>query len=414
MAYLRDRLAPDLNARRIAREAEQKYRQDVAAANSAHFKPLADLLAGNSRQEGDFCSSIAKDLREGTHINDVPARAAAITRDIWSKQMGGRRGSKAYEQAAAEFDSRFVAAKPEVAHAEMTSMAPLDRAKRFLVLEASLPELTKGTGLEAHEPQLLRSDMWQKDDGLGRALRELDSHRQALFGEMPFERAEGLLSTAREKLDDEAVEAASSGHVAKATVHLFANQHAAAAASLTRTVTLTVPCPEPNLALVESVRPKVQAHDVAEDLFYVSANPTDPQKDRFRHCRPVGVGDAIEMLLPGAKSPILAVCLSNGWAVVTEAPEIAKTLETLESAGGILGRHAITDSMPEFCAQRADELVRDSAVVHDPFTGVDAPTPLNVQPLRQDLGELSAADRLRERIFLEKGQPLLDRSPSLT
>jgi hypothetical protein len=53
---------------------------------------------------GDFASSVARDLEGGQlTVAELPQRCLSICNEIFSKTQGGRRGSKAYEDASERF-----------------------------------------------------------------------------------------------------------------------------------------------------------------------------------------------------------------------------------------------------------------------------------------------------------------------
>jgi hypothetical protein len=98
---------------RAARQAEadrlEAEREAAQLAEEARLEAengwLIDILIRESHSAGDFCSSVAADLRRKT-IADLSPRCLDIVRDIYGKATGGRKGSKKFEAAVAEFDRR--------------------------------------------------------------------------------------------------------------------------------------------------------------------------------------------------------------------------------------------------------------------------------------------------------------------
>lgn len=85
---------------RIEREAFEAKAREVAGAQYAW---LADVIAGHSRQEGDFCHNISRQIRNGR----LPSgRGLSITADIYAKHFG-RYDSKAYNAAIEEFETKL-------------------------------------------------------------------------------------------------------------------------------------------------------------------------------------------------------------------------------------------------------------------------------------------------------------------
>lgn len=121
MAFLRDTLSAELAARQKQREAEAEARVVKKAENKVRFAPVAIVLQQNSKQEGDFCSSIARDLESGVAIDELAPRAQHIVADICSRSAG-RRNSKAYQEAYDAFLKRYV--ESEAPPAEITAGAP--------------------------------------------------------------------------------------------------------------------------------------------------------------------------------------------------------------------------------------------------------------------------------------------------
>lgn len=88
-------LASELTARANNREAKLQAEATEKAARAAKSEDVAVVMAACSRGSGDFCDSIAKDLRNGF----IPSgRGLSITLDIFAKAHG-RRNSKAYDEA---------------------------------------------------------------------------------------------------------------------------------------------------------------------------------------------------------------------------------------------------------------------------------------------------------------------------
>lgn len=88
---------------RAAREAERLAAEQ--AANAERIERQGWLIDVLNRQPGDFCASLAADL-ERREIASLSDRCVVILRDIYAKAIGGRRGSKAYAAAEAEFDAK--------------------------------------------------------------------------------------------------------------------------------------------------------------------------------------------------------------------------------------------------------------------------------------------------------------------
>lgn len=112
MAFLRDTIAPQLKERAATREAEALVRESRKAASRATLAPLAAVLRAHSKHESDFCASMAKHLEAGDPLDELPPRAQSIVSDIWCRNNGGRRNSKAYAAAEEEFQRRFVPPQP--------------------------------------------------------------------------------------------------------------------------------------------------------------------------------------------------------------------------------------------------------------------------------------------------------------
>jgi len=98
-------------AGKIARsEAREQQREATRAANRERFAELIEALLTVSRNQGDFCWSMADQVTNagyGTKLSEILSdRQIEIVRNIWGKQAG-RRNSKAYKAAVKEFDAKF-------------------------------------------------------------------------------------------------------------------------------------------------------------------------------------------------------------------------------------------------------------------------------------------------------------------
>lgn len=99
---------------RAARAAEfarlEAGREAARLADEARLEAengwLIDVLARESHSAGDFCSSVAADLRRKA-VSDLSGRCLDIVRDIYGKATGGRKGSRKFAAAVAEFDGRI-------------------------------------------------------------------------------------------------------------------------------------------------------------------------------------------------------------------------------------------------------------------------------------------------------------------
>jgi hypothetical protein len=111
MAFLRDKYAEPLAVRAEAKKAERDAKEAVRAADRVRLAPLAAIIRGASRQDGDFCDSIAKDLESGAALEEMSPRAASIIEEIYAKRSG-RRGSKKYNSAVEEFNRAFLRPDP--------------------------------------------------------------------------------------------------------------------------------------------------------------------------------------------------------------------------------------------------------------------------------------------------------------
>ena len=91
---------------RVAAEQIQAEKKAASVAQEAEVK-YGWLLSVLDEQRGDFAASIAADLREGRALDAMSPRVIQICREIYAKATGGRRGSKAFEAAVEDFDSRL-------------------------------------------------------------------------------------------------------------------------------------------------------------------------------------------------------------------------------------------------------------------------------------------------------------------
>jgi len=99
----------DYNARQAALDVE---RDGVRQANRVRYEELINVLNNASRYRGDFCSEMARLISScgsSAELYDgiLSPRQFDVVREIWGKTVGGRKNSKAYKAAVAEFDERF-------------------------------------------------------------------------------------------------------------------------------------------------------------------------------------------------------------------------------------------------------------------------------------------------------------------
>jgi hypothetical protein len=88
------------------RELVAKVAQEAIEAGRAEWTAKNDWLIDVLWiQPGDFCRAMCERLEVGP-VGGLPERAIAIIRDIYCKSKG-RRGSKAYDAAAEDFDRRL-------------------------------------------------------------------------------------------------------------------------------------------------------------------------------------------------------------------------------------------------------------------------------------------------------------------
>jgi len=99
----------DYDARQAALEVE---RESIRQANRVRYEELINVLNNASRYRGDFCSEMAQIVSSCGSSAELydgilsPGQFDAV-RDIWGKVVGGRKNSKAYKAAVAEFDEKF-------------------------------------------------------------------------------------------------------------------------------------------------------------------------------------------------------------------------------------------------------------------------------------------------------------------
>lgn len=100
-------------ADQIARQqALDEKREGIRQVNREKFAELINVLRNASRNEGDFCDNMARDIANDGSTNELyegilSPRAYDVIREIWGKQTGGRKNSKAYKAAVVEFDEKF-------------------------------------------------------------------------------------------------------------------------------------------------------------------------------------------------------------------------------------------------------------------------------------------------------------------
>lgn len=95
-----------------AQQALEQQRENIRQANQTRYADLIEVLHNTSRYHGDFCSSMVERLVNASFSTELYEGILSpgqfqIVREIWGKQTGGRKNSKAYEAAVAEFDRRF-------------------------------------------------------------------------------------------------------------------------------------------------------------------------------------------------------------------------------------------------------------------------------------------------------------------
>lgn len=98
-------------AKHRAQELETR-RTNIRQKNQSRYEELINVLNSASRYNGDFCSQMAANIQNdgfSTILYDgiLSHNQYNIVRDIWGKTVGGRRNSKAYKAAVAEFDTKF-------------------------------------------------------------------------------------------------------------------------------------------------------------------------------------------------------------------------------------------------------------------------------------------------------------------
>lgn len=95
----------DLARRNV--ELEEK-RHQIQEQNAVKFAELLNVLSANS---WDFCLAMIETITRNGSTNDLheilSPRQYEIVREIWGKTVGGRKNSKAYKAAIAEFDQKF-------------------------------------------------------------------------------------------------------------------------------------------------------------------------------------------------------------------------------------------------------------------------------------------------------------------
>lgn len=97
---------------RIAKEAAlTELREGIRQANRDRFAEVINVLKNASSSEGDFCHNIARNIETDGFETDLYLILGQypynIVREIWGKQTGGRKNSKAYKAAVVEFDEKF-------------------------------------------------------------------------------------------------------------------------------------------------------------------------------------------------------------------------------------------------------------------------------------------------------------------
>lgn len=84
----------------MKKECQEKYKAKLAETN----KWIIDVL--EQAGDGDFIRSMIDMLKNETEIGDLRGRRLEIISDIYCKHVGGRRGSKKYQEASQDFDNR--------------------------------------------------------------------------------------------------------------------------------------------------------------------------------------------------------------------------------------------------------------------------------------------------------------------
>lgn len=96
---------------RLANEELEWLRDANHKTNQVKYVELINVLKNESRYQGDFCSEMARLIeynRFSTNLDDALSdRQIMIIQEIWGKVVGGRKNSKAYNLAVAEFDKKF-------------------------------------------------------------------------------------------------------------------------------------------------------------------------------------------------------------------------------------------------------------------------------------------------------------------
>lgn len=89
----------------------QKFAAEVRRENNAgtvsHIEPLLVVLREKARESyGEFVCNMRDELESGKRtLAELPPRAFSILSDIWAKNSGARRGSKAYTAAVEKFEA---------------------------------------------------------------------------------------------------------------------------------------------------------------------------------------------------------------------------------------------------------------------------------------------------------------------
>ena len=87
-------------------------REAIREANKDRFEDLITVLHNASKYTGDFCSEMSRNIDAAdffTTLYDgiLSPNQFQIVREIWGKNTGGRKNSKAYKVAVALFDEKF-------------------------------------------------------------------------------------------------------------------------------------------------------------------------------------------------------------------------------------------------------------------------------------------------------------------
>ncbi len=96
----------------IARnKALNELREGIRSQNQETFAELLNVLRNTSRYSDDFCAEMARNIETDGFSTDLfkgilSPRQFDIVREVWGK-YDGRKNSRAYKAAVAEFDIKF-------------------------------------------------------------------------------------------------------------------------------------------------------------------------------------------------------------------------------------------------------------------------------------------------------------------